>query len=518
MLSVILYARNDNHGYNYSKRIAISINCIAQMLTELDDEIVFIDYNTVDDFPTVIESIKDTLTEKAIQKLKVYRVRKPIHEKYKTDSPLEVIEPIARNAAIRRKNPNNKWILSTNIDMIFVAKDISKSLTDVVSNIEDGYYCLPRFEIPENLWEIKFNRNKPIEIIRYLQENSKKLHLHSVIKRPDFLQFDNPGDFQLFLRKDIIAIQGFDETMNRGWHVDSNIAKRLSMITSTKNFQSNEIFGFHCNHTKKVTFLHSTSTTENCWNKYVESHQTTSIANNNNWGLINENLEKIDLTNNDIDKHLLSIQCSLSEIPCKNYTLMVNQESYNTLVYDLPRTATYVLDHLYKLPQNSEIKYVGYNETFKKIILSFCENFNYTFNCLSLENTIKSLKTVNEQKNQIWIFDFGLDKTTQTNIPNLKELLLILNPIQETFINVISDPMQSKNKIIAINIKHTEFETIFKNLTHFHLHSHASGMSYGHPKSLSEIKKTLKKRNREQKIKSIRRFIKNFLRLTSDIM
>ncbi len=32
MISVILYGRNDSHGYNLPKRAAISINCIAEML------------------------------------------------------------------------------------------------------------------------------------------------------------------------------------------------------------------------------------------------------------------------------------------------------------------------------------------------------------------------------------------------------------------------------------------------------------------------------------------------------
>lgn len=512
MLSVILYARNDNHGYNYSKRIAISINCIAEMLTNVNDEIVFVDYNTFDDFPTIIESIKDTLTNKALEKLKVYRVRKSIHDKYKYDSSLEVIEPIARNAAIRRSNPDNKWILSTNIDMIFVAEDPSKSLTDIVVNLEDGYYCIPRFEIPENLWEIKFKRDKPKEIIKYLHENSKKLHLHSIIKRPDFLQFDNPGDFQLFLRKDILAIQGFDETMNKGWHVDSNLAKRLSMITNFKTLNNNKIFGFHCNHTKKITFLHSTISTENCWIKYIESPQITSIANDKNWGLINESLENINLSEADIDKHLLSIQYSLSDIPHQDYNIMVNEKSYNTLIYDFSRTITYVLDHLYKIPQNFSIVYVGFNDDLKEILSNFCKHFNYQFNVLDFINSKNGIKKTNDQKRMIWIFDFGLDKGTKSKYFALENQLMILNQIQNAFINVIKNPIHEKDKIIAINVKHNDFEKTFKSFTHFHLHTHATGMSYGHPKSSLEITQIIKKQYRERYLRQARKLIKKFIK------
>ncbi len=50
MLSLILYGRNDSYGYNLHKRAAISLNCMAEMLTAENDEIIFVDYNTPDDF------------------------------------------------------------------------------------------------------------------------------------------------------------------------------------------------------------------------------------------------------------------------------------------------------------------------------------------------------------------------------------------------------------------------------------------------------------------------------------
>jgi hypothetical protein len=55
MISVVLYGRNDNYGYNLHKRAALSLNCIAEVLTDPSDEILFVDYNTADDFPTFPE-------------------------------------------------------------------------------------------------------------------------------------------------------------------------------------------------------------------------------------------------------------------------------------------------------------------------------------------------------------------------------------------------------------------------------------------------------------------------------
>jgi hypothetical protein len=65
MISVVLYGRNDSHGYNLAKRAAISINCIAEVLRDPDDEILFVDCNTSNDLPTFPEAIYDTLTPHA---------------------------------------------------------------------------------------------------------------------------------------------------------------------------------------------------------------------------------------------------------------------------------------------------------------------------------------------------------------------------------------------------------------------------------------------------------------------
>ncbi len=121
MISVILYGRNDAHGYNLHRRAALSLNCIAEVLTDPDDELIFVDYNTPDELPTFIEAISDTLTERCLELLRVLRVPAAIHDqRFAARTHLPAVEPVARNVAARRANPSNRWLLSTNTDMIFV--------------------------------------------------------------------------------------------------------------------------------------------------------------------------------------------------------------------------------------------------------------------------------------------------------------------------------------------------------------------------------------------------------------
>jgi hypothetical protein len=168
MISIVIYGRNDNHGYNLHKRAALSLNCMAELLTDSSDEILFVDYNTPDDFPTFPEAIQDTLTKRVREVLRIFRVRPRIHERFKAKTRLMVLEPIARNVAVRRSSRSNRWIWSTNTDMIFCPREAG-SLSEIASGLDAGFYHAPRIEVPEVLWE-SLDRLAPTEIIRTVRE------------------------------------------------------------------------------------------------------------------------------------------------------------------------------------------------------------------------------------------------------------------------------------------------------------------------------------------------------------
>ena len=168
MISVILYGRNDAYGYNLHKRAAISLNCIAEVLDDPNDEILFVDYNTPDDFPTFPEAIQDTLTARARKIMRIFRARPHIHERYRIRTHLVVLEPISRNIAVRRSNPANRWILSTNTDIVMVPQ-AAGSLTSIARSLEAGFWQAPRVEIPETLWE-GLDRREPRQNIEFDQD------------------------------------------------------------------------------------------------------------------------------------------------------------------------------------------------------------------------------------------------------------------------------------------------------------------------------------------------------------
>ena len=192
-------------------------------------------------------------------------------------------------------SPNNRWILSTNTDMIFVPRG-ARSLSGAAEALEGGFYHLPRFEVPEYLWET-LNRCDPGGVIALVARWGWSLHLNEVVTGLPTNRYDGPGDFQFGLREDLFRVHGFDERMLIGWHVDSNIAARMSLLYGRPDTMVEHFFGYHCDHTRQVTPAHSQNRTENDWRVYVTQVKQAEIPSQaETWGLAGEHVEEVHLT------------------------------------------------------------------------------------------------------------------------------------------------------------------------------------------------------------------------------
>ena len=465
MLSIILYGRNDNHGYNYQKRLSISLNCLAALLTDPGDEIIFVDYNSSDDLPTAVETIQDTLTDKTKSLLKVFRVRPDHHHRFNTHLPL--LEPVARNVGIKRSNPANKWILSTNVDMIFVPCE-ERSLSDIVRQLEDGFYLLPRFELPENLWEKFLQRSHPESNLQFLRNNAPQLHLNTIVRKKGFLQFDNPGDFQLMLRKDLFDIGGFDEEMLKGWHVDANLSKRMLLNGKTGRSLEKVLWGYHCNHTLTPSLLHTHSRIQNDWNKFVEGKQTGVKANSEGWGLEKETIERVILNK---DEHLRGITEGLKPFKSISYEIYRDVEFYNHVTYDPPRIFAFICDHLCNIPKIAQIAYFGFNSVLLEMLGTYLRENHFDH-----PNVIQEIDGSNAF---VYIFDFGFDG----NAPIGKRTAL--KTVMKPFIELMKrkESLNPNTKFIGINIHYSDFMLLFLKHLSVRLTSHIAGCAYGYLKS-----------------------------------
>lgn len=376
MISVVLYGRNDSYGYNLHKRAVLSLNCIAEVLDDPDDEIIFVDYNTPDDLPTFVEAIADTLTERARALTRVIRVRERLHARFAPRTHLRALESPSRNAAVRRSNPRNRWILSTNTDMVFIPKTGS-SLSSVAASLPDGFYHTARFELPEILWE-RLDRMDPQTCIATIERWGPRLQLQEVVYGTPITLFDGPGDFQLILRDDLFRIGGFDERMLLGWHVDSNIARRLELLRGepVKSALENTL-AFHCDHNRETTPAHSHGATQNDWGKFVANLGTATVVEQaDSWGFAGEALEDVRL--NDAPQFERILEDLVPPMRQPFYVTGIGLEVYNDLRYDPEHVMPYVANVIGALPRSWNVLYAGVRRTMYRRFVDLWKALGFT--------------------------------------------------------------------------------------------------------------------------------------------
>ena len=350
MLSVVVVGRNDNHGYNLGKRVATSLNSIAMRLSE-GDEIIFVDWNTPKPFPPMPVSILDDLTEAARKYLRIIVVSPEIHDLVKGKSSKMILEPIARNVGIRHARIDNKWILSTNTDIIFVG-DPGLRLMDVINTLDDRLWQSFRYEIPEYMWE-RFDKRDPQKTNLEIMNLAKsvpiqlKLSTNPVVDSLGVYNFaDAIGDFQLAPREMWNEIEGFPEDMLDGWHVDSRAAVQMIRASGRESKILGDSAGleiYHQNHLRSLTHFHT--------NLRMNGIELIAMPykNSNDWGLSTYPIEEYQLHNESFHSVLLK-RSQKDFIPSLHL-----QDLTRDVHYDLGRTIVFLYDEILALKRNEKL-------------------------------------------------------------------------------------------------------------------------------------------------------------------
>ncbi|AMW34378.1 hypothetical protein HEQ62_05530 [Haematospirillum jordaniae] len=488
MISIIVYGRNDSHGYNLHKRAAISLNCLAEMLGDLGDEIVFVDYNTPDDLPTFPESIRDTLTPTVWKKLRIIRVRSRDHEHIRLKTHLMAIEPIARNVGVRRSNHRNSWILSTNTDMVFIPRGPFATLSEAFSSLERGYYCLPRFEVPDTLWEC-FDRFKPRQIIKDLEQLGLDLHLKEVVCCPHPVQFDAPGDFQLVTREDFFAVGGFNEQMIHGWHVDSNFAKRMQIHFGDVHDATDCLSGFHLGHTRVVGSFHSGhQRPENDLRRFFDNVTVADVpACSETWGLNGIELEEFCLSSVRSTLFIDGLKAVLPRMPAHCFESRYELDTYDSLDYPVEHTVPHLLDLLINIAPQDIIGWFGTGASLLQLFGDAMVASGGASNPVWVAESVAHLIDIEKGKNiqvvadtqvlrhaDVFVFEFGVCSRGQDGYRQRKWSIADMNavaPVRRGFLQLVDIEAgahvagQPLRRIIAVNAMHNHFE----GLVHSHL-------------------------------------------------
>jgi hypothetical protein len=422
VISVLLYGRNDTHGYNLHRRAALSLNCIAEVLDDPQDEMIFVDYNTPEELPTFIEAISDTLTEKCLDLLRIFRVSAALHEQlFARRTHLPAIEPVARNVAARRSNPSNRWLLSTNTDMIFVPAP-NRSLSEICKQLPDGFYALPRFELPEWVWET-LPRSDPRSAIEEIERWGPALCLDEPTMSYEWILFDAPGDFQLVLRDDFFAIDGFNEEMLLGYHVDSNLNRRMLLRRGSIQTADRCVAAYHCNHNRLATVYHGARPVTNDPERFLVSTRQAELPEQRaGWGLNGTELDQVP--SKPLGQRLVETVVRAIGDDVGRRGISDAKEMRRVITYDSAHVLPFAADLLVLAPPKTTVGYVGANPVLHRMLGALVSDLGHRFVAAQIgdEASLDSL----DRAAEVLVIDLGIDRSLvggelDTDSPRLPE-------------------------------------------------------------------------------------------------
>ncbi len=120
-ISVVVAARNDNHGGNMLRRMQAFLNAWFWQASRYDlpSEIIVVEWNPPADRPKLMECL-DLPANPGPCELRFVEVPREVHRKSPNPDAIPLHQMLAKNAGIRRAR--GKFVLATNIDIVFSAE------------------------------------------------------------------------------------------------------------------------------------------------------------------------------------------------------------------------------------------------------------------------------------------------------------------------------------------------------------------------------------------------------------
>ena len=143
-LSVVVTARNDNHGGDMLQRMQIFVEGLLEQCRRqaLPAELIIVEWNPPPDRPRLARALSWPCQDGPCA-VRIIEVPPHIHRRYRYSDRLPLFQMIAKNVGIRRAR--GQFILSTNIDLLFSDALIRFLASGQVD--PDCMYRIDRFDV-----------------------------------------------------------------------------------------------------------------------------------------------------------------------------------------------------------------------------------------------------------------------------------------------------------------------------------------------------------------------------------
>lgn len=218
----LIVGRNDNYGENLHARATYSIN---SFLTEMD-QVVYVDWNTENGKPSLIDEIKDDLLKTG--KL-FYTVVSPelAYELTPKDPDAQAVcEVLARNIGLRKLETDYK--ISTNLDIVCPKRALIDKLCVHDTMITAGKRNMP-FEIMITLGD-KHNPDEYRENLYALNNSYGQQPVVKIMAGDEYSLVSGCGDWQMAHKDLWNTIRGFEERLYKRMCADTNVQRKAHIF------------------------------------------------------------------------------------------------------------------------------------------------------------------------------------------------------------------------------------------------------------------------------------------------
>lgn len=232
-LSIVVSARNDNHGGDMLKRMQIFASSILAQADRfrLPIELIVVEWNPPEDKPPLAEALTWPVRSDFC-KVRFIRVSPELHKRYKHAAQLPLYQMIAKNVGIRRAR--GEFVIATNIDILF-SDELFAFMAE--RNLDRGkMYRCQRHDVNEDIpleatheEHLAYCRNNLERInTRYGSENLLTGEYACVFDSDDPVQngfaalhTNACGDFTMLSKEAWGGLHGYPEFDMYSFHLDS---------------------------------------------------------------------------------------------------------------------------------------------------------------------------------------------------------------------------------------------------------------------------------------------------------
>lgn len=156
-ISIVVTARNDDHGGDFLKRMQIFIDALVAQAErfKLCGELIVVEWNPPEDRPFLHDKLSWPPLPQNFS-IRIIQVPPAIHKRFKYSDKLALFQMIAKNIGIRRAR--GSYVLATNIDVLF-SDSLMRFLASATINPK-RMYRINRYDVSAHIPSSKIVKNQ----------------------------------------------------------------------------------------------------------------------------------------------------------------------------------------------------------------------------------------------------------------------------------------------------------------------------------------------------------------------